>query len=123
MASTDPEENIVPPTEQRGGTAEADTEAAQKGDWVEGADEGVVPPELGGSDAPREMLPEDPQLTSSVLGQTTGSDEPATEEGVDLEAGDDADATALGGPDAPPEGAEPPVADAPTVRRDPEVAT
>jgi len=36
---------------------------------------------LGGSDAPREMLEDDPQLTSSVLGETTGSEEPATSEG------------------------------------------
>ena len=56
---------------------------------------------LGGSDAPREMLAEDPQLESSVLGHTTGSGEPATESGVDPSAGDDADATSDGGPDVP----------------------
>ena len=61
------------------------------------AGEGIVPAELGGSDAPREMLAEDPELDSAVLGRTTGSDEPATEEGVDLSAGDDADATSDGG--------------------------
>jgi len=48
------------------------------------ASEGIVPAELGGSDAPREMLGEDPELGSAVLGVTTGSDEPATEEGIDL---------------------------------------
>ena len=62
------------------------------------------------SDAPREMLAEDPQLGSSVLGQTTGSDEPATEEGIDLSAGDHADAVTDGGPDLPDE-AEPDLKD------------
>ena len=46
-----------------------------------------MPAELGGSDAPREMLDEDPELESGVLGRTTGSDEPATEGGIDLERG------------------------------------
>ena len=57
------------------------------------------------------MLDEDPELESAVLGRTTGSDEPATEDGVDLSAGDDADATADGGPDLEP-GAEPDLKDA-----------
>ncbi len=39
------------------------------------------------------MLADDPQLGSSVLGETTGSDEPATESGVDPSGGDEADAT------------------------------
>ena len=55
-------------------------------------EDGVVPAELGGSDAPREMLDDDPEPGSEVLGRTTGSDEPATESGVDLSAGDNADA-------------------------------
>ena len=82
-----------------------------KGEWAETADEGIVPAELGGADAPPEMLDEDPELESEVLGRTTGSDEPATEDGVDLDAGDDADATAQGGPDLEP-GAEPDLKDA-----------
>ena len=94
------------PSEQRGGTTPDAEEAREKGSWAETADEGVVPAGLGGSDAPREMLAEDPQLDSAVLGQTTGSDEPATESGIDLSAGDGADATTDGGPDLP-EGAEP----------------
>jgi hypothetical protein len=57
-----------------------------KGDWAETADEGVVPDELGSGD-------ED----DAVLGRTTGSGEPATDEGVDLSAGDEADATSDGG--------------------------
>ena len=71
-----------------------------KGEWAETADEGVVPDELGTGD-------ED----DAVLGRTTGSDEPATEEGIDLSAGDDADATSDGGVELP-EGAEPDLKDA-----------
>ena len=100
-----------PPSEQRGGTTPDEAEIREKGAWAETAAEGIVPAELGGSDAPREMLAEDPQLGSPVLGETTGSDEPATESGVDPGAGDEADATADGGPE-PPEGAEPDQKDA-----------
>jgi hypothetical protein len=71
-----------------------------KGEWAETADEGIVPDELGGPGAP------DPQLGSSVTGRTAGSDEPATEEGVDRAAGDEADATTDGGSQPPP-GEEP----------------
>jgi hypothetical protein len=94
------------PSEQRGGTTPDEAEAREKGEWAGSAGEGVVPAELGGSDAPREMLDEDPELESDVLGRTTGSDEPATEGGIDLGAGDEADATAHGGAEVP-EGAEP----------------
>jgi hypothetical protein len=100
-----------PPSEQRGGTTPDEAEAREKGPWAETAAEGIVPAELGGSDAPREMLAEDPQLGSAALGETTGSDEPATEGGIDPSAGDEADATADGGPE-PPEGAEPDLKDA-----------
>ena len=65
-----------------------------KGEWAETADEGIVPDELGGDD------------DSRVTGRTTGSDEPATEGGIDLSAGDEADATTDGGSE-PPEGVEP----------------
>ena len=85
------------PSEQRGGTTPDEAEAGQKGEWAGQAGEGIVPAELGGSDAPRELLDEDPELESSVLGRTTGSDEPATEGGIDLGAGDAADATTDGG--------------------------
>lgn len=98
------------PSEQRGGTTPDDAEAREKGEWGAKAAEGVVPAELGGSNAPREMLAEDPELGSAVLGRTTGSDEPATEDGVDLSAGDNADAASDGGPDVP-EGAEPDLKD------------
>jgi hypothetical protein len=100
-----------PPSEQRGGTTPDEAEIREKGPWSETAAEGIVPAELGGSDAPRERLAEDPQLGSPALGRTTGSDEPATESGIDPSAGDEADATSDAGPE-PPEGAEPDLKDA-----------
>lgn len=108
----DPSQSTVPPSEQRGGSTPDADEAQQKGDWAGQASEGIVPPEQGGSDAPREMLGEDPELGSSVLGATTGSDEPATESGIDLSAGDNADATTNGGANLPGDAnAEPDVKD------------
>ncbi len=71
-----------------------------KGEWAGIADEGVVPDELG-ADA----------SGAAVLGETTGSDEPATDTGIDLSAGDAADATTDGGPDVT-DGAEPDLRDA-----------
>jgi hypothetical protein len=99
------------PSEQRGGTTPDAAETREKGPWAGTAAEGIVPAELGGSDAPRELLGEDPELGSSVLGATTGVDEPATETGVDPSGGDRADATSDAGPDLP-EGAEPDLKDA-----------
>jgi hypothetical protein len=110
MAASDGDQDEQKPSEQRGGTTPDEAEAREKGDWAGKADEGVVPAQLGGSDAPREMLGEDPELGSSVLGQTTGSDEPATESGIDLSAGDNADAVSDGGPDVPAD-AEPDLKD------------
>ena len=55
-----------------------------KGEWAEVADEGIVPTEK--SDA-------------AFTGETTGDDTPATSEGIDLHAGDNADATTDGGGD------------------------
>jgi hypothetical protein len=101
-----------PPSEQRGGTTPDEDEIRVKGPWAETAAEGIVPADLGGSDAPPEMLAEDRQLGSSALGETTGSDEPATESGIDPSAGDEADATSDGGPAPPEEGAEPDLKDA-----------
>jgi hypothetical protein len=116
MADSDHEQASVKPTEQRGGTTPDESEAREKGSWAATSGEGVVPAELGGSDAPREMLAEDPQLGSSVLGATTGSDEPATDSGIDLGGGDNADATSDSGPDVP-DGVEPDLKDAATVAR------
>ena len=113
MPATDPEQSIVPPSQTSGGTAPDAQEVAEKGDWAGRAAEGIVPSDLGGADAPSEMLGDDPELGSSVAGQTTGNDEPATETGVDLSAGDNADATSQGGPPAMPDdpNAEPDVKD------------
>ena len=106
MAGSDREKGPQKPSEQRGGTTPDEAEAREKGEWAGTSGEGIVPAEEGGSDAPREMLEEDPELESSVLGRTTGSDEPATDSGIDPSAGDQADAVTDGGPDLP-EGAEP----------------
>ena len=106
MAGDDSRQGSEKPSEQRGGTTPGGAEAREKGEWAATAQDGIVPADLGGSDAPREMLDEDPQLGSDVLGRTTGSDEPATDEGIDASAGDNADATTDGGPRLP-DGAEP----------------
>ncbi|HTX30775.1 MAG TPA: hypothetical protein VMD09_05285 [Solirubrobacteraceae bacterium] len=109
--SPDEERDQINPSEQRGGAVPGEQEAEEKGPWAAQAREGVVPAELGGSDAPEEKLGDDPQLGSSALGQTAQSDEPATETGIDESAGDHADATEQGGADTP-EGAEPDLKDA-----------
>ena len=116
MAGREDEQGPQKPSEQRGGTTPSEAEAREKGEWAATADEGVVPDDLGGSDAPREMLAEDPELGSSILGRTTGSDEPATESGVDRAAGDRADAV-TDGEGNPPDDAEPDLKDATAVRR------
>jgi hypothetical protein len=108
------------PSEQRGGTTPDEAEAREKGEWGATAAEGVVPAELGGSDAPREMLDDDPQLESSVLGRTTGSDEPATDQGIDASGGDEADATTDAGPEPAP-GVEPDLKDAAATQLRPDV--
>jgi hypothetical protein len=77
------------PSEHRGGTTPDEEESREKGEWAAKADEGIVPAE--GAE----------QGESEVLGRTTGSDEPATEEGIDESAGDEADAVTDGGPKAP----------------------
>jgi hypothetical protein len=111
MTGSEDQQDSVKPSEQRGGTTPGERESREKGEWAARAAEGVVPPELGGSDAPREALGEDPELGSSVLGKTSGSEEPATEEGIDAAGGQNADATSDGGPERP-EGAEPDLRDA-----------
>jgi hypothetical protein len=101
MTGNDHGQQPVKPSEQRGGTTPDAAEERDKGPWAAKAGEGLVPTELGGSDAPEELLSDDAELGSGVLGETTGSEEPATEDGVDPEGGDNADATADGGPDLP----------------------
>src|SRR5688500_13549442 len=106
---------MTDPRQQRGGTTPDEAEAEAKGPWAGTSGEGIVPAEDGGSDAPPELLAEDPELESPVLGRTTGSPEPATEEGIDREAGDAADATTDGGAE-PPADAEPDLKDAGAAR-------
>lgn len=120
MSPTDDQQERVKPTEQRGGATPGDQEAQEKGPWAARADEGVVPAELGGSDAPDALQPEDPELGSNVRGQTAESNEPATEGGIDPGGGDSADATSQGGPDAP-QSAEPDLKDAASGPRQPDV--
>jgi hypothetical protein len=115
MTERDQDKAPVKPSEQRGGTTPDEAEGRAKGPWAAKADEGIVPAQLGGSDAPREMLPPDPELGSEVLGRTTGSDEPATDDGVDPGGGDKADATSDGGPTLP-DNAEPDLKDAAAAR-------
>jgi hypothetical protein len=108
--ATDPQNSIVPPSQTAGGNASDADEVARKGDLAERAAEGISPAEQAESDAPRGKPAPDPELGSSVLGQTTGSDEPATASGVDSSAGDDTDATTSDGADLPDgEGVEPPI--------------
>jgi hypothetical protein len=92
------------PTEQRGGAPPGEQETAEKGPWAARARDGVVPAELGGSDAAAERLAEDPELGAEVLGAPASSEAPATETGIDPRGGDRADATAQGGPEAPKRG-------------------
>jgi len=77
------------------------TEKDDKGPWAETAEEGIAPPEEGG---------DDPELSSEVVGREAPGDEPATSDGIDPHAGDNADAVRDGGPDVP-EGAEPDLKD------------
>src|SRR3954453_5817173 len=101
MAASDRDQGAQKPSEQRGGTTPDEAEAREKGEWAGSAAKGVVPAEVGGCGAPRGRPADDPELGSSVLGQTTGSDQPATQSGIDLSAGDNADAVTDGGPDVP----------------------
>jgi len=105
-ASNDPK-----PTEQRGGAPPGEQEAREKGPWAARASDGVVPAELGGSDASDEQLDADPELGGAVRGGPARSEEPATESGIDPHAGDRADATTDGGADVPA-GGEPDLKDA-----------
>jgi hypothetical protein len=70
----DPDELNVKPSEQRGGSTPGDAEAKRKGPWAAKAAEGVVPAELGGSDAPEEMLA---ALTSFLAAYREGAPAPA----------------------------------------------
>ena len=111
MTTGDEQQPEIRHSEQRGGSVPGEQEAAEKGPWAARAQSGVVPSQLGGSDAPEEMLDDDPELGSSALGQTAQSGEPATQTGIDQSAGDRADATQQGGAETSDEG-EPDLKDA-----------
>ncbi|HEX3979425.1 MAG TPA: hypothetical protein VHW96_24345 [Solirubrobacteraceae bacterium] len=115
-----PDQPDVKPSEQRGGATPGGDEAREKGEWAATAQDGIVPARLGGSDAAPEMLDDDPELGSSVLGETTASDEPATDTGVDTSGGEHADAVTDGGSAPPPPGAEPDLKDATAGPREPD---
>ena len=102
--------DVPTPRKRQGGVPLGDAEAREKGPWAERADEGIVPAPLGQSDAGPGPV-EEGELGGSVVGVTTGSEEPATEDGVDLRGGDNADATTDGGP-RPAAGVEPDLRDA-----------
>ena len=91
---------MTKPSEQRGGTNVGEDEAREKGGWVENAADGIVPAELGGSDAPDDDRADAPEYRDEALGRTTGDDSPATSQGIDKTAGDNADATSHGGGDS-----------------------
>ena len=114
------DERDVKPSEQRGGTAPGGDEARAKGEWAATAQDGIVPARLGGSDAPPEMLDDDPELGAAVLGETTASDEPATDTGVDTSGGQHADAVTDGGAAPAPAGEEPDLKDAAAGPRQPD---
>jgi hypothetical protein len=99
------------PTEQRGGAPPGEHEAREKGPWAARARDGVVPAELGGSDASDDQLAADPELGGDVVGAPASSQAPATEAGIDRAAGDRADATSQGGADVP-QGGQPDLKDA-----------
>jgi hypothetical protein len=99
-------------SEQQGGAPMSEGEIKEKGPWAAKADEGIVPTQDPvTADAPESDPGDEQELGGAVTGRTTGSDEPATEEGVDLSAGDHADATEDGGPETPA-GVEPDLKDA-----------
>jgi hypothetical protein len=89
-------------SDHRGGANPTEDELREKGEWARTADEGI---------APTEPPPEDPELGSAVTGRFTGSKEPATSSGIDLDAGENADAVRDGGAELP-DGAEPDLKDA-----------
>ena len=110
---SDEDADQVKPSEQRGGTTPDDDEArGERALGGQGRGGNRACGALGGSDAPEELLGDDPAMSKSVLGETTGSDEPATETGVDLQAGENADATTDAGAPGSTDAGEPDLKDA-----------
>ena len=55
-------------SEQRIANKPGDEEAREKGEWASTAQEGIVPAEQGGSDAPPELQGSDPELGGQPAG-------------------------------------------------------
>ena len=96
-----------PPSEQRIANKPDDAEAAEKGEWASTSQEGIVPAEQGGSDAPSSLQGEDPELGSEVTGQAASSEALP----IDPSGGESADAVTDGGASVP-EDVEPDLKDA-----------
>lgn len=94
-------DSAIAPTEGRGGAVPTGSEYGEKGDAADVATDGIVPAGLGGSDAPADLhQAPTPEMGTEVLGgYASDPDVTATDGGVDLSAGDNADATTNGGPD------------------------
>jgi hypothetical protein len=105
--SSEQSHDVSKPEERQGGRPLGDAEAREKGSWAARADDGIAPAE---SDAEPGQAKAG-ELDGSVVGVTTGSEAPATEGGVDLSLGENADATSNGGPKNVPE-VEPDLRDA-----------
>lgn len=89
----------IAPTEGRGGAVPEGSEYQDKGGAAQVAHDGIVPAELGGADAPEDLQPPEPELQNDVTGGfASDPNVTATEGGVDLTLGDNADATSMGGP-------------------------
>ena len=78
----------------------------EKGEWAGTASEGSSRRSSADPTPRPRCSTDDPSWEAPRLGRTTGSDEPATDGGIDPAAGDNADATTDGGPRLP-DGAEP----------------
>jgi hypothetical protein len=91
--STDDQADAVSPTGGRTDDGPDPEEVREKGRAAVVAAEGLVPPKARGVRAPEGAQGSDAELTSSVLGETSASDKPATDTGVDPEGGTRADAT------------------------------
>ena len=98
-----------PPSEQRIANKPGDDESREKGEWASTAQEGIVPAEDGGSDAPESMLDQDPELGSEVTGRGAAEGDEALP--ISSSGGEGADAVTDGGPDVP-DGVEPDFKDA-----------
>jgi hypothetical protein len=97
-------DSTIAPSEGQGGAVPSGSEFADKGEAAAVAAGGLVPAELGGTDAPDDLKGTDPELGSAVLAGGFASDPDVTATGgVDLTLGDNADATSNGGASRVPE--------------------